>query len=215
MSSYPWASNFLAYAFPCCDCGGCFLTLPGLLIDATDTPYADQTTAQTALTDQTVGCIAEYAIYGGGPGETRNAITASQNGTTTVVTLTDDISGFVTSSNMLIGFRLSAAGNVSIGYDLALTGATSGAVTADLYQDDQATLEDTATASTGSGGGTGTLTVTVPDNGTYYLLFSYGGDGTDLTIEWVITPPATDLRLCDVRAAWDDSGTTKYEACTP
>lgn len=189
-----------------------YLTLPTIPIDGTMTPYADLTTAQDALTNKVANCITEYSPYNG-PGQTRNSISASQNLINTVVSLNDSLSGFFTNSNMLIVFRLTAGGNVSIGYNVVLTGATGGSVSADLYRADQTTLQDSDFAVYGAGGGSGTLTVTVPDNADYYLLLGYGGDGTDLTVAFTVTPPAADLILGLVRAAWDNGGTTEYVYC--
>lgn len=218
MSSYPWASNFLAYAFPCCDCGVCYLTMPTLIIDGSETPYADLSTAQTALTDYAPGCIGEFSPWVG-PGRTRGTYTASQNVTTKVVSFSDDQTGIIPEGTFLIAFKLDASGNVTVDYDMALTLSDSGAVTIELYQSDQTTLEDSDTVALGSSGGTGTLTVTVPDTSVYYLKVTYTAVATDgestntMIFSADINPPDADLNLCAVRAAWDDSGTTAYEAC--
>lgn len=197
----------------------CFFTMPTLLIDGDETPYADLSAAQTALSAFAHGCIGQFTPFDG-PGRSRGTYVASQDGTTKVVSMGDDLFGAVPSAAFSFSFSLGGAGNLSIGYDVALTLSDSGVFVVELYQADQTTLQDSDSASLGASGGSGTLAVTVPDSSVYYLKISYtataSGGETDntLVVSADVTPPAGVLGLCAVRAAWDDGGGVNYVACT-
>ena len=191
---------------PCCGAAGeciCALQIPPF-----DAPYADYTTAETAIADQTAGCIAYYDPEG----DTSNSLSASFDGTT----ITADAHTEIASSSALgvdtyFNVSLLSGATLSIPFTLTITGSTPVA-TASLLNCSTGAVVDSDTVS----GASGTLSLTAPSDGEYVLLVR--GEAT------AGTPTSTDMAFtvtCDdtywvnpVIALWDDSGTTrKLWAC--
>lgn len=217
MANYPWASNFLAYAFPCCDCGVCYLTLPTLLIDGDETPYADLSTAQAALTDLVAGCMVQQS-----PTNNDVVFSASMTGETLNISREEDatIDPELAGAAVLFACQATAAGGIAIDYAVNTNAAPSvlGISVAVYAESDLVTPVDSDSdgapdVSTLSG----TFNLTIPSDGVYLVFITYGvAPGDDPILSMDLTASCSSgaaWSICEARAAWDDSGTTAYEAC--
>lgn len=186
------------------DCLPCCAAEPqvcscALLIPPYASPYADLTTAETAITDNTDACIAYYEA------STLSSLTASFDGTTLVMDGVDAASGpgasllFYASVSLLAGQTLSAA------YVVTTDGSLSIDPIFTLYRCDAATVVDTDTDAATSG----TLTVTADVDGEYYIFLNSAATGaTNFSMNNDITCSGT-WWVNPVIAQWDDSGTTR------
>lgn len=201
----------------CCDCPGCDLTMPTLLIDGTTSSYANLTDATAALADQAAtGCLAEgmatTSAY------TRGTLHSDfTSGTFTITTLMNqsDAGGTTSQDAVTARMYLTAAGGLSCIYDLNATGAGSpaaGNFVVALYEDDQTSV----VGSTGLNSSpiSGTFTPTISRDGYYWLYatptqtFDTPGTGT-ATISLIST--GTDMNPCTVKAAY--GSTPDYLVC--
>jgi len=193
----------------CCDCPGCFLTMPTQLIDGTTTNYSDLTAATNALADQAApGCFAEGRPQGS---ETRTTFSSSFSSGTLAVDSAYTASGDGAQDKVLSFVSLTVADGLSVVYNITSDAFIAGCIVA-LYQDDGTTLVDSVS---GTAPFAGTFSPTIPADGNYYIRASNGGLGaTSTTISLSCTGGAS-LSPCGVRAAYDDgSGGTSYVICT-
>lgn len=188
MSSYPWASNFLAYAFPCCDCGLCYFEVgDGQTSEAESTAW---------LAARGAACI----VYGASSASDPLSHTAS---------LTSNLLTYAyqyaegSGGQAYISFKVYVPAACSITVVTSFTG--TGLTPAGYNFDTSASITFTGDSSGG--------VFEFPGAGYYiiqYLLeWSSGGPmggGTDGIIDFEITETDCDLTYCTLTAAWDDGG---------
>lgn len=195
-----------AGCLPCCsgspptpsECS-CALLIPPFSI-----PYADLTTAQTAITDQTANCIA-YADYGGG--DTAKSISASFDGTTITSTVHTEVSAPSLSLRADAYFSVSLLSGATLSIPFTLTTDGSPQAYAGLLNCTTGVEESTDTQFSGSG----TLVVVAPADGEYVLdVRGAGTFGIVTSVDMAFTVTCDMVYWVNpVIALWDDSATTR------
>lgn len=213
----------------CCDCPGCFLTMPTLLIDGTTTNYTNSTNAAAAIAAQaTSGCLTEY-ILGEPSYQTLNSISSSVTSSVltfqAIITGTTDLSGnSVSSGSCLERIQVTSAGGVNVFQNLTTDHGglpdVNRSVTVSVYADDGTTLESTGSSSDTpfTNYASSTFNLTVPSDGFYYVLTTWQAITNAFaslqgTMDSTVSSGGA-ITFCTIRAAYDDgSGGTAYVLC--
>lgn len=188
MSDYPWASNFLAYAFPCCDCGVCnFAVGSGLTSEAE---------ATALLAARGAACI----VYGESTASDPLSHTASL--TANLLTYAYQYAQG-SGGQAYISFKVYVPAACDITVVTSLTGTSINGSGYDA---------DTAAPITFTGDSSGGV-FEFPGAGYYIIQYLLqwnsggpGGGGTDGVINFEITETDCDLTYCILQASWDDGG---------
>lgn len=200
----------------------CFLTIPTLVMDGDDTPYANEGTAITAMAERISDCLVEMVdvVAAGGTRGTNSAsfVAGTLAYDSTVSTNAGDGSG----DQILARLSFASAATISVhGVGSVVSSGSApyfGILAVSLY-DASGALVDSASAPVASLSIDETVMVSVPSAGEYFLDVnmgaspSPGGAGSasstnsfDITADQPFTP-------CEPRAAYDDGGGTSYVSC--
>lgn len=206
-----------------CECpepSECYLTIPTLLMDGDDTPYADETAAAAALAALVSGCIAEMVAIGGGSSRGSHSTVFSSGTLAFDSTVSTDAQG--AGDQILVRLKFDAAATITIHGVATISSSGSapyaGGLVASLF-DSSGSPVDSDVAVVTTLNIDETVTVSVPSAGEYDLMINMGsgteegGSGSasstnsiDITADQPFTP-------CTVRAA--HGGTPDYLVCTP
>lgn len=199
----------------------CYITLPTVLMNGTDTPYASQALAQAALTDYVAGCMVQQNPPASG--EQVDLFTASFASSVLSIARTHSVTTNpeVGAGAVLFSCNVTALGGLQIDYTLnanvaphIMGLAVQVYAVADVVtpvDTDSDTQLDVASIS-------GTFNLTVPSDGVYYVFMSYGiySSGGSPVTSLAYTGDHSSggaLSICAARAAWDNGGTTEYVYC--
>jgi hypothetical protein len=186
--------------------------MPTVVIDGSDTPYADEATATTAIANQAIDCLIQI--------DTSNSATnISAAVTVEVLDTTDALDNPPDSLTRTYVAKVDVAGacDLLMDYDLLWDASAGYGVGIEVYQEDGTTLEDSDSTSGTATHPTGTLTCTITAAGLYWVKVNYGEapGGSPTSLDATISLYSTDpLTWCTISgAAWDD-GTTGTVTCT-
>lgn len=215
----PQGEASFEFKMPCCECAqDCFLTMPTLLIDGDDTPYADATAAAAALAAQVASCLVEQTVAASG--DVIDLFTASFATGTSVLSIARTDS---TVSNpqagggsMLFRCIATAAGGISIDYSLTPNASpTFLVVDVNVYDTAGSLIDSASDIQFDTVSLSGTFNLTIPTDGQYDVKISYGtGPSMNLATQLVFTADAYSagaFSVCPVRAAYADT----FLECTP
>lgn len=217
----PQGEASFEFKMPCCECAqDCYLTIPTLLIDGDDTPYASEAAAIAALAAQVASCLVEQSVPASG--DSVDLFTASFAAGTSVLSIarTDSTSmnPQAGGGSMLFRCIATAAGGISVDYSLVPNASPTFLGAGVAVYDTAGTLIDAISDSQFDVTSiSGTFNLTIPTDGQYDVWLTYGtGPSMNLATQLDYTASVYSsgaFSVCPVRAAWDDAGTTTYLLC--
>lgn len=210
---YIYGSTSTGNCYCCQEPPECWLTMPTLLIDSTETPYADETTAQAAIDDQAYDCLLEAVAAA----TNRTSLTASLSGGQMTINEQLDDSPFVGGDSFVTRCYLTAANGLDYSYNVSVDSANVNYLI-QLYEDDGTTLVDSFNDFDFMGSsisGSGNLAFSA-DGYHYVKIFVSSGPAitpsTSLTFSGTIDG-GSGASYCPIRAAYDDGVGTSYLIC--